>query len=83
MSNIPQGLIIFSLLYWSTYNLKDLKDARKGFKVSNIDKEGGGSGGGDHPVYGDLCRHPAAGGGGDGATACLIGWREGVGSEWG
>lgn len=63
----------------STYNLEDLEDTREGFEVPHIDKEGRGGGGGDHPMYGDLSGHPAAGGGG-GATACLH-ERKGS-SEW-
>lgn len=56
----------------STYDLEDLEETWEGFEISHIDKEGRGGGGGDHPVYSDLGRHPAAGSGAD-ATACLCG----------
>lgn len=40
-------------------DLEDLEYSWEGLKIAHIDKEGGGSGGSDHPVYGDLGGHPA------------------------
>lgn len=42
-------------------NLKDLEYAREGLEIAHVDKKGRGSGGGDHPVYGDLGGHPVGG----------------------